>query len=480
MQNLPKKLTENRAIIEGNLIGCLWKEPDLYYDFNEINVNEDFMTEDGKFYYSLGLNMYKLGYKVFDETSVYTYLKDKSVIKNGFDNRGGYTQIKELIEIINIANVDIIYDEFMKYNVLARLHKQGFEVIDNLEKFKKMNSQQVYDFFDYHLNNAFIKKASGNIQISDITSDYDKYFDEWNDGANVGIKIGFPMLNYHFAGIHKKNMILHCAKSGEGKSSSSILFYILPAIKQGEKVVVIANEQDESSWRQMIVSSVISNELRNWGFNRQKLTYGGFTEKDWQALNQAKDWLANYKGCIEFAHITDYGIKNIKKIIKKYSKLGYGLFIFDTMKPVNEADSKAWAVFTENSKELFQTAHKEDVALICTVQLSQATSSRKFLDSSCIAKSKAIAEVAGQIIMFRSVHNNEKANLKAFNYERDKSGKYTKNKTYIDLKENEDYAIFFIDKNRYGRDNIQLIYRKNLDFNVWEELGYVAIDYDGF
>jgi len=480
MQDLPKELVKNRPIIEGNLIGCLWKDPDLYYDFKDIDANDDLLTDDGKFYYSLGLQMYKLGYKIFDETSVYTYLDDKEVLKNGFDSHGGYTQIKELIEIINISNAETYYDEFVKYNVLIKLYQQGFDIVKDINKFKKMTSQQIYDFYDYHLNNAFVKKASGNIKITDMTSGYEEYFDRCNEGINIGIKVGYPIMNYHLAGVHKKNMILHCGKSGEGKSSSSILFYILPAIKQGEKVVIIANEQDEDAWRQMIISSVISNEINTWGFNRQKLTYGGFSEKDIETLNKAKDWLAQYKGQIEFAHITDYGIKNIKKIIKKYSKLGYSLFLFDTMKPVNEADAKAWAVFTENSKELFQIAHKEDIALICTVQLSQATASRKFLDASCIAKSKAIAEVAGQIIMFRSVHSNEKEKLKAFKYERDESGKYTKEKKEIELKDDKDYAIFFIDKNRYGRDNIQLLYRKNLDFNIWEEIGYINIDYDGF
>ncbi len=82
--------------------------------------------------------------------------------------------------------------------------------------------------------------------------------------------------------------------------------------------------------------------------------------------------------------------------------------------------------------------------------------------------------------MFRSVHSNEKEKLKAFKYERDESGKYTKEKKEIELKDDKDYAIFFIDKNRYGRDNIQLLYRKNLDFNIWEEIGYINIDYDGF
>jgi hypothetical protein len=62
LDNYDKKLTENREMIEANLIFCLWKNPDLYGDYEkEIRADRDLLTEDGKFYYSLGYEMHKLG-----------------------------------------------------------------------------------------------------------------------------------------------------------------------------------------------------------------------------------------------------------------------------------------------------------------------------------------------------------------------------------------------------------------------------------
>ena len=178
--------------------------------------------------------------------------------------------------------------------------------------------------------------------------------------------------------------------------------------------------------------------------------------------------------------MTDYSIDNVKKIVKKYSKLGTGMFVFDTLKPELESSDKAWAEFSEVAKELFLLAKKEDVAIVATAQLSSESMARRYLDLSCIGKSRAIAETATQVVCFRTLTNEEKQKLKPYQYQKNEDGKYSKIRKVIDLDENKDYIVLFTPKNRFGETQPQLVYERNMSFNTLKEIGYVEIQYDGF
>ncbi|WP_182006272.1 DnaB-like helicase C-terminal domain-containing protein [Priestia aryabhattai] len=478
----PNKLTENRETIEASFIFCLWKDPDLYGDYEkEVRADRDLLTEDGKFYYSLGYEMYKLHYKSFDDASIYSYLEGKEILKNGFARRGGYKSVDDIKKIINESNVETYYDELMKSNAILSLHDEGYDCISHLDKFNKMTYAQLEDFVEYKLNNIFYKSSMSGVTVADLTTGYEKWVDQWDEGTGVGFKVGFPMLNYHLAGIHKRNLILHLAGIGQGKTTSALLMYVLPIIESGESVCIIANEQGQEEFRQMLLATVLFNKIRYFKMNRQKLLFGGFTEDDKAALKDAMAWLKQYENQLHFVHLNDYDISNVKRIIKKYSKLNVGAYLFDTLKPKDETSDKAWADFSEVSKELFLLAQKEDVAVIATAQLASNAANRQFLDLSAIGKSRAIAETAGQVIMFRPLRDSEIKKLKVYTYAKDGSGKLTSIKKEIELDDQKDYIVLFVPKNRYGKaGDLQIVYERNMDFNTMKEIGYCNIEFDGF
>jgi replicative DNA helicase len=482
LDNYPKEFTNNRSMIEANFIFCLWKNPDLYADYEkEVRADKDLLTEDAKFYYSLGYEMFRLGYKSFDDASIYSYIEGKEVLKNGFTRRGGYKTVDEIKRILNEENIETYYDELMKSNAILSLHNDGYDCLRYLDKFKKMTYSQLEDFVEYKINNIFFKSSLGGVTIADLATGYEKYIDEWDKGTGIGFRVGFPMLNYHLAGIHKRNLILHLAGIGQGKTTSALLMYILPIIESGESVCLIANEQGQEEFRQMLLATVLFNKIKYFKMNRQKLLFGGFTTEDREALKSATEWLKKYENQLHYVHLNDYDIGNVKRIIKKYSKLKVGAYLFDTLKPRDDASDNAWADFSEVSKELFLLAQKEDVAVIATAQLAATSANRKFLDLSCIGKSRAIAETAGQVIMFRPLREGEKTSLKVYTYMKDASGKHTNVKKDIPLDENKDYIVLFVPKNRYGKaGDLQIVYERNMDFNTMKELGYCHIDFDGF
>lgn len=437
------------------------------------------MTEDGTFYYGLAEGMIRAGYSTLDNISIHTYLSDKEVLRKGYERRGGYKTIQDITSLLNADNAPVYYDELIKNNMLLRLHKAGFNVVKDIEKLNQMSSEEVYDFYDFKLNNVCVSKNE-KIKAENISEGYEPYIDDWDKGKEVGFKIGYPLLNYKLAGVHRQNMLLHIGGIGQGKTTTAILLYVLPVIKSGENVCIVANEQGCSEFRQMILASVLFNEIKYFGMNRQRLIVGNFTEEQKAKLKEASDWLANCKGKIFFVELNNYALSNVKKIIRKYAKLNVGMFLWDTLKPENDSDERSWGLFSQTAKELFLIAKKENVAIVATAQASAESNGRRYLDLSCIGKSRAIAECASTVTIFRPVYADEKEKLKGYTWQKDDNGKYSKIKKMIDLSEDKDYIVMFIPKNRFGDTAPAILYERNMSFNTLTELGYVDISPDKY
>ena len=471
-------LKNNIEKAEGMLCGLVLKNPEVLLDYN---INKMLLSENALFYIGLTNKLLEKGTNVIDEISFKNEV-DLIGLTDKYETLGGWRTVKELMEIIDIRNSDSIIDNFNKWNIIKLYNDYG---ILNLEKHWNklimMTAIQIEDYMTALISDIGLKNnINGALEVQDLTTGYEEAIEEWDKGLEVGYKLGFPILNYTLCGLHKGTLNFLLAHSGNGKTSFAIPCTILPIIESGEKMLILANEQQCNEWRQMILSTVLFNKIKYTKMNRQKLIYGGFTYEDKEALKKAYEWLGQFKGNLKFVHLKDYGIENIRKIIKKYSKMGFGVMLLDTLKPEDDASEKAWGQFSETAKELFVLAQQCNIALMCTAQLATNSYGRKYLDLNCIGKSRAIAEVASQIIMFRSMTDKEKENIKVVRNKKDANGKLINKKEEVEINKDKDYIILFIAKNRYGEGNKQLVYERNMSFNQYYELGETHIEYDGF
>lgn len=130
---------------------------------------------------------------------------------------------------------------------------------------------------------------------------------------------------------------------------------------------------------------------------------------------------------------------------------------------------------------MFLTAKKEDVALIATAQLSSESMARQYLDLSCVGKSRAIAETATQVVMFRTLSDKEKETINVYNLHKDeKTNKFTSVRDTVELDPLKDYIVLFTPKNRFGDTQPQIVYERNMAWNRLREIGLTHISYDGF
>lgn len=481
LKRYPEELIKGRDSAEATFIFCLWKQPDLYDDFQRINVNEDktLKTDDGVFYFSLGRQMFNQGFKSFDNVTIYTFLEGKPTVKKHFDELGGYATVSELCSLVNPDNVDAYYDKVAKMNTLMTLYDKGFPVLDDIERFSKMTNQEVYDYFDYILNSVSIKNTH-DIEIETLEID-EKFLTECNDGSAQGINYGAhcPILNYLTLGTPLGDMYMFAGHSGVGKTSFVFENMILPMTENGTKCAVISNEQRSKDFKQLLIVHILTAELDYWGLTRKKLKMGKFTDEQWEYLRKAKKISQEKYGNIQFVKLFDNDMNKVKRIIKKLAKLGYQAIMFDTMKSEDEIDEAMWQQLLIHSRKLFQITSRENISLICTYQLALHTLNKRYLDASCLSNAKQIKEVFSEMVYARPLWDDEypgeKFDVKAYQLEKDSSGKYTNVRKTIPLDRDKKYIVAFLDKTRNDDDKIQVLYQFNGRFNRWKEIGYCSV-----
>jgi hypothetical protein len=79
------------------------------------------------------------------------------------------------------------------------------------------------------------------------------------------------------------------------------------------------------------------------------------------------------------------------------------------MKGENLTDGQIWQQLVEDSKQLFQIASKENIAIIPTYQLALHTLNKRYLDETCLSNAKQTKEVCSEIILMRKLWDDEYA-----------------------------------------------------------------------
>lgn len=476
LESYPAELTESRVEIEGSFVFALWNEPDLYSDFAKVNVGDDktLLTEDGQFYFQLGRNLYEQGYRKFDNVTIAMHLEGFPQVKEHFEELGGYNTVRDIMSITSADNVDGYYDNIAKYNMLMEYYDIGFNVLQHLSKVKRMTSQQVYDFFDYQLNHIALK-TNHDFEIETLELD-DEFIAECNSGAAKGISYAKNcyLMDNITMGLPLGELFMIGAHSGSGKTSFVFENMILPITESGIKCTVISNEQRSKDFKMLLLVHVLTQELDYWDLTRKKIKQGNFTPEQMKMISKAREIISRKYNTIRFVKLFDNNMDRVHKIIRKLSKTGYQVFMFDTMKSEDAVNEAMWQQLLLHSRKLFQLASKENISIVCSYQLALHTSNRRYLEASCLSNSKQIKEVFSEMIYFRTIwedeYPGEKCDLQPYKLKRDDQGKYSiKDIQKIDPEKK--YIVAFVDKTRNDEDKQQILYEFNGRYNKWTEIG---------
>ena len=340
-----------------------------------------------------------------------------------------------------------------------------------------ISPDEVIDFFDFQLNTLALNLTHDKqLQSLNMT---DKDIEFKKTGQGIGLQFGkySPLLNYSSNGIPRKGLTMFASYTNGGKTSFVFENIVIPLAEQGTKICIISNEQDAIIFKDLLYIHVLTSRLDYWNIDRRKLKNLNFTKQDEEAFKKAdkivkEDYLEN----ILFQRVYDYGMKNIKRTIKKLAKQDFDLFVYDTFK-VDATTDTVWQSFLNDSKELFQIASKENVAVITPVQLSLSTKGKvRWLNESVLSNSKQISEIYEEIFMFRDIWSDEytscEKDLEATSNTVDGQGRSSEKVPFpIVWQEGKFYKIFFHVKSRNGENGQTILYEFIPNVNKWKEIG---------
>lgn len=468
------KLKEKLSRSEGLLSGLILKNPELILDYN---INKKLLSEEALFYIGITDRLLSKGIEKIDEVSFINEVNDLG-LDSTYEKMGGYSTIKELMNIVDEKNSDHIVDEWTKYNLIKEYKNKGILDIDlHWNKLISMTSSQVCDYLEYQIQDVDINVAS-DIKFETLSMTEDDIKD-FIDGVNIGLQYGkkSPFLNYLTMGVPKSEIYFFGGYTNSGKSSYIFENMVLNFVENKHKCCVISNEQKSISFKVILLVHVLTEEFNYWKLTRKKIKAGKYTEEDLEMINKANEYIKKeIDPYLQFVKIYDFDTNKVNKIVKKLSKVNFECFFYDTFKVSDSGDGAIWERLLEDSKELFKAASKYNIAMILSVQLALHTKNKvRFLDEGVLSNGKQISECASEIVYMRDIWEDEfkgePNDIKPFRKKKDSNGKFTNENESIELDKDKKYKLMFLSKTRNDSNGVCIVYEFDGAWNKWKEIG---------
>ena len=298
--------------------------------------------------------------------------------------------------------------------------------------------------------------------------------------------------------------------SNSGKSRFTINLAAYTAFVNKKKVLIISNEMSEEKMKLCLITTIINNpeiqklhgqkisktegELLEFKFRPDEkqnveVDQDGYVKKlekesqtdfvkrllkistEFNMVIRATDWInKQMDNSIYFANITDHTNEELQKIIMNfYYKEKIEYVFYDTLK-TDTANIGNGEEIKRTATILSNLAQNFNMFICSTLQLSETNTLPINLDINDLAVSRTVKEVLDTLCLIKQIHNES---LEDYEYS------YNEVDTkFFDLKKYKDpdvrYYACVVDKNRAGAKP-KVLFRLNLAYNIWEELGYLRL-----
>ena len=505
-EQYPEELLENRLTIEGNLIACLYADVTMYDDIKSTVSSETFLSRHGRLLFGVVKYLREKHFNVIDEVTVLSNCPEE--VLDRLQSIGGWKTIQKLASTVDLKNWDAILDEFNKSNIILKLHKNGFNLLEEvtldngkkikpLKLFEKFSANNVIEWYEERIANISINNSASSMKVLDESYALfdDSFFEDLKKGDGVGVSIAdaglnfegkeinmFPFLSRNILGLQKKTTSAIAAHSGCGKTNLMINI-VFSLLSKGLSGVFISNEMSLSDLKVLILLIALTRYRNYWKATKKKLKSGDLTPEDLEEIKEAWKWWNNgYGKQLKIITMSDADSDLTRDIIKKESlRNGIDFYVVDTFKLTIDENIKdsSWISIIKDSRMLDSLAKKYDLIGLYTIQLTPASLGSLFLDASALANGKQSKEVLSNLLMLRKSYPEEflpgsPYDFKPFRSIQQPDGTY-KDEPY-ELKDEEKKCVFrvlTIDKCRSGADSgdtgVGFLFKYNGDFCKWGE-----------
>ena len=498
----PKRLSNIE--LEERYIGLLLDNPKAISMYYVVHDDCYFESEDM-------LNLYKS--ILFTEGQAYA----PQIAKNDFNfSKEGPETYKLKSELKEKAKKEK-YDFEKTYVELVKL----FEIRKNyLSNPIKEIQQEIVGVLDYELyDNMTIQEvkdaivqimATEKFKRSVLNKNMTSFFISGENSLTSGLELPFPILSYVFKGIRKGETMAYAMPSNSGKSRFTINLAAYIAFIHKKKVLVISNEMSEEKMKLCLITTVLNNkeiqklhgqkisktegELLEFKFRPDagknvEVDEDGYVKKmegesqrefserlidvstEFKQTIAVTEWIdEQIKNSIYFVNITNHTNDELEKIILNYyykEKIEY--MFYDTLKTDIENIGNGEEI-KKTATILSNLAQNLGIFIASSLQLTESDTLPINLNINDLAVSRTVKEVLDTLCLIKQIHNED---LNKYEYSLEEVD--TK---FFELKKFKDpdvrYYACVVDKNRAGAKP-KVVFRLNLAYNMWEELGYLRL-----
>lgn len=499
----PKQLSDIN--LERIYIGMLLNDPKQIVKFY-------FKFEECYFEDADALNAYKS--VLFTEGGAYSSEEAKANFNFAKDNEESYIFKSKLKEEINPNDYDMekIYINLKKLFVLRKSYL-AIPIKNIQDKIVEITQYILYDKMSVEEIESAIQQVNDTEKFKRavLNSDLTSFLELGDNNLRNGLELPFPIMTKVFKGIRRGETMAIAMPSNSGKSRLTMDIAAHVALVHKKKVLIISNEMSEEKMKLCLITTIINNKAIQelHGQTDLKKTEGELLEFKFRADNpkttqvdedgfiikhpdekqgdfvkrllkestefkktiEVTNWAnKEIENSIYFINITDHTNDELKKVIMNYYYKEQIEYVFyDTLK-TDTANIGVGEELKKTATILSNLAQNFNMFICSTLQLAESNTLPVNLNVNDLAVSRTVKEVLDTLSLMKQIHRDTLQN-----YEYSLEEVDTK---FFDLKKEKNpdvrYYACVIDKNRAGAKPT-LVFRLNLAYNVWEELGYLRL-----
>ena len=408
-------------------------------------------------------------------------------------------------------SIEKIYTDLKKQFLLRKSYK-SIPVKNTQDEIAEIMDYELYDQMSIEEVKSAIEQVTTTEKFKRaiLNQDITEFLVQGNNSLTNGLELPFPILSSVFKGVRKGETMAFAMPSNSGKSRFTMNMAAYIALVHKKKVLVISNEMSEDKMKLCLITTIINNpkiqelhgqklrktegELLEFKYRADegknvKVDKDGFVlqeeneshsdfvkrllkvSKEFKMTTAVTDWFNKQtENYMYFINITDHTNDELKKVIMNYYYKEHVEYVFyDTLKTDIDNIGVGYEI-KKTATILANLAQNFGMYIASTIQLSETETDPINLNVNDLAVSRTVKEVLDTLCLFKQIHNED---LGKYEY----SLNEVDNK-FFDLEKfaNPDvrYYTCVVDKNRAG-SKPKLLFRLNLAYNEWIELGYIRL-----
>ena len=504
------ELKDNNISAEICFVGALYKNPDAYVNYgNFMRSKYDFSDQAVQFFYDSFETFYLTFSQTVDETKMNVFMsQDEGRLKN-YRQFKGWKTIERYMKFADENDIKNYFNIVKKYSLVREYGRNGFPVDKILKhkNFEKMTANDIYRIIRIKADKINTVINAGEEAVV-LTQNNSNTLDEYLDKPEFGIHFPWAMYDEYFLGMRLGKVFFEGLVSNAGKSRKLMLVAAYTTLVQHISFLFLSNEMNEKDLRSCLITTVVNNKVfqdihgvhRNkpekeiilgvyhdneGNIIRRKIDENGYyiesndeykdrirQTEEYQDIKRVTDWIdSNNQGKLLFKDICDdYSMERIEFELRKAKmvhRINY--YGFDTLKGYQTDD---WSTLKQMATSMKELTNELQMFGMAVFQLTDDTVFTDIfqLSSMNISTSKGIKHVCDMLTLGKKITKEEYHKYQYIPFEiNEQWGEQTPES--LDL--NKDYLAIKIDKNRAGSKDKIILFEINLDYNTWDNVGYL-------